>query len=238
MKASDAPGIVQFANITTDDSLEPAATTIAAPAPSAMPEAPLAAAVQQGPGISSVFCSSLSQLATLLSPARGRPLVPAPAVTEPESQQDDDPVLPAPVPIPKASPVSIPSPGVSPISSGNEASAVLALQAALALQEAKLTQVVAALAAQEARAAARVIPTANTTVKAAVDRSAITAQALVELLKRDTTKSPDDDGGSTSSDDSSDDDSYDPADRIPDKPKSSRVAKFAKNANRNFINTY
>ena len=45
MEASDAPGIVQFANITTNDSLEPAATTVAAPAPSAMPEAPLAAAV-------------------------------------------------------------------------------------------------------------------------------------------------------------------------------------------------
>jgi hypothetical protein len=85
MEASDAPGIAQSANITTNDSLEPAATTVATPAPSAMPEAPLAAAVQQGPGISSVFRSSLSQLATLLSPARGRPLVPAPTVTEPES---------------------------------------------------------------------------------------------------------------------------------------------------------
>jgi hypothetical protein len=42
---SDAPGIVQSANITTNDSVEPAATTVAAP--SAMPEAPLAAAVQQ-----------------------------------------------------------------------------------------------------------------------------------------------------------------------------------------------
>jgi len=80
-------------------------------------------------------------------------------------------VLPAPVPIPKPSPLSIPLPGISPISSGNEASAVLALQAALVLQEAKLTQVVAALAAQEARAAARVIPTADTTVEAAVDLS-------------------------------------------------------------------
>ena len=149
--------------------VEPAATTLAAPAPSAMPKAPLAAAVQQGPGISSVFCLSLSQLATLLSPARGRPLVPAPTVTEPESQQDDDPVLPAPVPIPKPSLLSIPSPGISLISSGNEASAVLALQAALALQEAKLTQVVAALAAQEARAVARAIPTDDTTVEAAAD---------------------------------------------------------------------
>jgi hypothetical protein len=93
-------------------------------------------------------------------------------VTEPESQQDDDPVLPAPVPIFKPSPLSIPSPGISPISSGNEASAVLALQVALALQEAKLTQVVAALAAQESRAAP-VIPTANTTVQTAVDLSAI-----------------------------------------------------------------
>ena len=128
MKASDAPGTVQSANITTDDSVEPAATTVAAPAPSAMPEAPLAAAVQQGLGISSVFCSSLSQLATLLLPAQGRPLGPAPTVTEPESQQDDDPVLPAPAPIPKPSPLSIPSPGISPISSGDEASAVLALQ--------------------------------------------------------------------------------------------------------------
>ena len=90
--------------------------------------------------------------------------MPAPTVTEPESQQDDDPVLPAPLPIPKPSPLSIPSPGISPISSGNEASAVLALQAALALQEAKLTQVVPALAAQEARAVARVIPTAVTTL--------------------------------------------------------------------------
>jgi hypothetical protein len=68
--------------------------------------------------------------------------------------------------MPKPSPLSIPSPGISPISSGNKASAVLALQAALALQEAKLTQVVAALAA------ARVIPTANTTVKAVVYLSA------------------------------------------------------------------
>jgi hypothetical protein len=109
-------------------------------------------------------------------------------VTEPESQQDDDPVLPAPVPIPKPSPLSIPSPGISPISSGNEASTVLALQAALALQDAKLTQVLATLAAQEARAAARVIPTADTTVEAAVNLSAITAQALVELLKRSTPK--------------------------------------------------
>ena len=116
MEASDAPGIVQSANITTDDSVEPAATTVAAPA-----------AVQQGPGISSVFRSSLSQLATLLSPARGRPLVPAPTVTEPKSQQDGDPVLPVPIPIPKPSPLSIPSPGISPISSGDEASAVLAL---------------------------------------------------------------------------------------------------------------
>jgi hypothetical protein len=128
-------------------------------------------------------------------------------------------VLPAPVPIPKPSPLSIPSPGISPISSGDEASTVLALQAALALQEAKLTQVLAALAAQEARAAARVIPTADTTVEAAVDLSAITTQALVELLKRSTPKSPDNDGGSSLSDDSSDDDSYDPADHIPDKPK-------------------
>jgi len=118
MEASDAPGI-QSANITTNDSVEPAATTVAAPAPSAIPKAPLAAAVQQGPGISSVFCLSLSQLATLLSPARGRPLVPAPTVPEPESQQDDDPVLPAPIPIPKPSPLSIPTPGISPISSGN-----------------------------------------------------------------------------------------------------------------------
>ena len=45
MEASNAPGIVQSANITTNDSVEPAATTVAAPAPSAMPEAPLAAAV-------------------------------------------------------------------------------------------------------------------------------------------------------------------------------------------------
>jgi hypothetical protein len=61
MEASDAPGIVQSANITSDDSVEPAVTTVATPAPSAMPEAPHAAAVQQGPGISSVFCLSLSQ---------------------------------------------------------------------------------------------------------------------------------------------------------------------------------
>jgi len=219
MEASDAPEIVQSANITTNDSVEPAATTLATPAPIAMPKAPLAAAVQQGPDISSVFRSSLSQLATLLLPARGRLFVPAPTVTEPESQQDDDPVLPAPVPIPKPSPLSIPSPGISLISSGNEASVVLALQAALALQEAKLTQVLAALAAQEARAAARVIPTADTTVEAAVDLSTITAQALVELLKRNTPKSSDNDGGSSLSNDSSDDDSYDAADRIPDKPK-------------------
>jgi len=79
--------------------------------------------------------------------------------------------------------------------------------------------VVPALAAQEARAVARVIPTADTTIEAAVDLSAITAQALVELLKRSTPKSPNDDGGSSSSDDSSDNDSYDPADRMPDKPK-------------------
>ena len=138
--------------------------------------------------------------------------MPAPTVTEPESQQDDDPVLPAPVPIPKPFPLSIPLQGISLITSGNEASALLALKAALALQEAKLTQLLAALAAQEARAVACVIPTANTTVKAAVDLSAITAQALIELLKRSTPKSPNDDGGSSSSDDSSDDDSYDPAD--------------------------
>jgi len=145
--------------------------------------------------------------------------VPAPTVTEPESQQDGDPVLLAPVPIPKPSPLSISSPGISPISSGEEASAVLALQAGLALQETKLTQVLAALVAQEACAAARVIPTADTTVKAAVDLSAITAQALVELLKRSTPKSPADDGGSSLSDDSSNNDLYNLADHIPDKPK-------------------
>ena len=84
---------------------------------------------------------------------------------------------------------------------------------------------VAALAAQEACAAARAIPTDDTTVKAAVDLSAITAQALVELLKRSTPKSPNDDGGSSLSDHSSDDDSYDPADRIPDKPKNQSSRK-------------
>jgi hypothetical protein len=83
----------------------------------------------------------------------------------------------------------------------------------------KLTHVLAALAAQEASAAACVIPTANTTVKAAVDLSAITTQALAELLRRSTPKSPDNDGGYSSSDDSSNGDSYDPADHIPDKPK-------------------
>jgi hypothetical protein len=46
MEASDAPGLVQSANITTDDSVEPAETTVAAPAPSARPEAPLAATAQ------------------------------------------------------------------------------------------------------------------------------------------------------------------------------------------------
>ena len=66
---------------------------------------------------------------------------------------------------------------------------------------------VAALAAQEARAVARAIPTDDTTVEATVDLSAITAQALVELLKRCIPKSPNDDGGSSSSDDSSDDNS-------------------------------
>jgi len=78
--------------------------------------------------------------------------------------------------------------------------------------------VLAALAAQEARAAARVIPTVDTTVEA-VDLSAITAQALIELLKRSTPKSPENDADSSLSDNSSNDDSYDPADRIPDKPK-------------------
>ena len=144
--------------------------------------------------------------------------MPAPTVTTPQSQQDD-PILPVPVPIPKPSPLSIPSKGISPISSGDKVSAVLALQAALALQEAKLTQFLTALAAQEARAAARVIPApADTTVEAAVNLSAITAQTLVELLKRSSPKSPDNDGDSSLSDDSSNDDSYGPV-AIPDKPK-------------------
>ena len=219
VEASDDPAVVHSANITTDEeSVEPAATTVTGPAPSAIPEAPLEAEAQQGAGISSMFRSSLYQLATMLSPARERPL-PAPTVTTPQSQQDD-PILPVPVtPIPKPSPLSIPSPGISPISSGDEASAVLALQAALALQEAKLTQFLTALAAQEARAAARVIPApADTTVEAAVDLSAITAQALVELLKRSSPKSLDDDGDSSSSDDSSNNDSYGPV-AIPDKPR-------------------
>ena len=98
------------------------------------------------------------------------------------------------------------------------------MQAALALQEAKLTQVLATLAAQEARAAARVISTADTTVEA-VDLSAITAQALIELLKQSTPKSPDNDGDSSLSYDSSNDDLYDPADRIPDKPKKQSSCK-------------
>jgi hypothetical protein len=182
----------------------------------AMPKAPLVTEAQ-GPGISSVFCLSLSQLATWLLPAQR--LLPAPTVTEPQSQQDD-PLLPAPAAVPTAKPrpLSIPLPGIPPISSGAPSEEVLALQAALALPEAKLTQVLAALAAQEARATACVIPTANTTVEA-VNLSTITAQALIELLKRSTPKSPDNDGDSSLSDDSSNNDSYNPADRIPDLPK-------------------
>ena len=121
VKASDDPVIVHSSNITADkESVEPAATPVVSPAASAMPEAPLEAEAQHGPGISSVFCSSLSQLATMLLPARGRPL-PTPTVTEPQSQQAD-PVLLAPVPIPKPHPLSIPSLGISPISSGDKAS--------------------------------------------------------------------------------------------------------------------
>jgi hypothetical protein len=58
-------------------------------------------------------------------------------------------LLPAPAAVPTAKPrpLSIPSPGISLISSGAPSEEVLALQAALALQEAKLTQVLAALAA-------------------------------------------------------------------------------------------
>ena len=64
------------------------------------------------------------------------------------------------------------------------------------------------------------------------------AQALIELLKCSSPESPDNDGDSSWSDDSSNDDSYDPADRIPDKPKKQSSRKVRENANRNFINTY
>ena len=61
MEASDNPGIVQSADITSDESVEPAVTAGVAPAPIiAMPNAPLATEAQ-GPGMSSVFCLSLSQ---------------------------------------------------------------------------------------------------------------------------------------------------------------------------------
>jgi hypothetical protein len=94
---------------------------------------------------------------------------------------------------------------------------VLALQAALALQETKLEQALTALAAQQAR----VTPTVNTTTADAANTSALTVQALVELLHRTpSSKSPDDDGDSSlSADDSLEDDLYDPAGRIIRKPK-------------------
>jgi hypothetical protein len=187
-------------NITDDPSLDEVKdiTPIVEPAinvpvlPAVAPTVSFASDVQGG------FRFGLSQLASMLSPTRRT--VPTTTAETPFSKKS--PVLAKPRPLPLG---LTPSPGVSPISA-DEPSVVLTLQAALAVRQSQLDQVLNELAIQQAR----LTPTIADTITETVDLSALTAQAalssqaLVELLKRTSvSSSPGNHGNSSESSDSS-----------------------------------
>jgi len=147
------------------------------------------------------FRFGLSQLASMLSPTRRT--VPTTTAEMPQPAfSKKSPVLAKPRPLPLG---LTPSPGVSPISTG-EPSVVLTLQAALAAQQSQLDQVLNKLAIQQARLTPTIADTITETVNlsALTAQAALSSQALMELLKRTSvSSSPGDHGNSSESSDSS-----------------------------------